>query len=63
MELVGAWELAEMLGVTRQRAWVISRHRDFPAPVAKLRMGDVWNRADVVDWIKQHRPHQQQPDG
>lgn len=55
-DLLGAWELAELLGVSRQRAYVISRHRDFPAPVARLRMGDVWDRADVEEWIRQHRP-------
>jgi prophage regulatory protein len=55
-DLLGAWELAELLGVSRQRAYVISRHRDFPAPVARLRMGDVWDRADVEEWIRHNRP-------
>jgi predicted DNA-binding transcriptional regulator AlpA len=51
--LVGVQEIAEMLGVTRQRVDEISRtHDDFPAPEATLASGRVWKRADVEAWAK-----------
>ena len=57
VELVGIAEIRDMLGgLSRQRANVIASRRDFPAPIATLRMGNVWRRADVEKWIKEHRP-------
>lgn len=53
--LVGVREIAEMLGVSRQRADQISRaYADFPAPEAELASGRVWKRASVDRWIKAH---------
>ena len=43
-----------MLGVSRQRISQITTHRDFPAPVVVLRMGKVWDLADVRRWAKEH---------
>jgi predicted DNA-binding transcriptional regulator AlpA len=54
--LMGAWEIRQRLGYSR--GWVerlISR-RDFPAPYQVLRMGSVWDSADVEAWIQEHRP-------
>lgn len=41
--LVGVGEIAELLHVSRQRASVIARARDFPPPVAELAAGPVFN--------------------
>jgi hypothetical protein len=41
-ELVGVSEIGEMLGVTRQRAWELSRQRNFPAPIMQLAAGPIW---------------------
>ncbi|HEY0700328.1 MAG TPA: hypothetical protein VGD43_21300 [Micromonospora sp.] len=58
MELVGAHEIRVMLGgIRKQRVHVITSHRNFPEPVAVLAMGKVWLRADVEEWIRQHRPN------
>jgi hypothetical protein len=43
--LAGVSEVAEMLGVTRQRASALTAHPEAPAPVARLASGPVyvWN--------------------
>jgi prophage regulatory protein len=48
--LVGAAELQQALGVSRQRINQITTHGDFPAPLAVLKMGKVWDLADVEAW-------------
>lgn len=54
--LVGATEIAALLGVTRQRVNQLSKEPHFPAPVAQLGLGAVWNTEDVQRWAEQHRP-------
>jgi hypothetical protein len=49
-ELVGATEIAALLGVTRQRVQQLAAGPDFPAPVADLTMGKVWVLDDVRAW-------------
>jgi predicted DNA-binding transcriptional regulator AlpA len=57
VDLVGAAEIADMLGgVSRQRVYVITTRSDFPAPVGVLRGGRVWDEAQVRAWIAAHRP-------
>jgi predicted DNA-binding transcriptional regulator AlpA len=52
-ELVGIFEIAELLGVTRQRVDAIVRtHDDFPNPIAELRAGRIWRRDDVEAWAR-----------
>lgn len=51
-ELVGAAELVELLGLSRQRVHQLVTRDDFPAPVVTLAMGKVWSRDDVVAWAK-----------
>ena len=51
--LVGVAEIAEMLGISRQRVNAIVRsHSDFPQPEAELSAGRIWLRAEVVAWAK-----------
>lgn len=47
-ELVGIAEIAELLGVTRQRASALQTNPRFPAPIAVLRSGPVWRRGDLT---------------
>ena len=54
--LVGAREIAAMLGVTRQRVYQLSQEPGFPPPVAELGLGKVWETADVERWAAQNRP-------
>lgn len=47
-EYVGVAEIAEMLGISRQRITEMHRDRkDFPMPVAALKSGPVWRKADL----------------
>ena len=53
-QLVGAAELAEVLGgLSRQRISQLTARADFPAPVVELRMGKVWDLADVAKWAEE----------
>lgn len=48
---MGVHEIAEMLGVTRQRVnQLVHSSKGFPAPVAELAAGRVWRRSDVEAW-------------
>jgi prophage regulatory protein len=52
-DVVSTHEIAEMLGVSRQRVDEIARtHAEFPKPIAKLRAGRIWRRADIEKWAK-----------
>ena len=57
IELYGAAEIQERLGISRQRTYILISRRDFPAPAATLKMGNVWLKADVEAWIAEKRPH------
>ena len=55
--LLRAVEVAEMLGVTRQRVDQIARsYPDFPEPEVVLSVGRVWSRTAIRGWIDKH-PH------
>jgi hypothetical protein len=51
--LAGVAEIADLLGVTRQRASTLVRSKGFPAPVAELRAGPVWTRPSVARFVDQ----------
>ena len=56
MELWGTQEIAEYLGVTRQRVHQLAeRYHDWPAPLASLAMGKVYDAAAVRAWATQHQ--------
>ena len=53
IDLVGISEIAEMLGVSRQRVDKLSRtDAAFPSPVADLHAGRIWLREPVKAWAK-----------
>jgi prophage regulatory protein len=52
MDLVGLTEIADMLGVSRQRVDQLAATEAFPEPVADLAAGRVWKLADVEKWAK-----------
>ncbi|MFI6819952.1 helix-turn-helix transcriptional regulator [Micromonospora sp. NPDC050187] len=60
LQLMGAAEIQERLGISRQRTYILISRRDFPAPVATLKMGNVWLKDDVEAWISAKRPHLQE---
>jgi hypothetical protein len=49
-ELVGIAEIANLLGVSRQRASELQTRDGFPAPVAVLRSGPVWRKGDLTSF-------------
>jgi prophage regulatory protein len=51
MNLAGLHEVGELIGVSRQRADQLARQVGFPKPVAELKAGRIWRRADVQRWI------------
>lgn len=60
-EVVGVPEIAQLLGVSRQRVYqLIEAYEDFPAPVATLAVGRIWSRAAVAEW---NRSHDERPSG
>jgi predicted DNA-binding transcriptional regulator AlpA len=52
-ELVGAFEIAALLGWERSTVanWA-ARYDDFPKPVAWLHAGRVWRWSDVLAWAE-----------
>ena len=59
MQVVGVPEIAQILGVSRQRVYqLIEAYDDFPAPVATLAVGRIWSREAVEQWnrIQGDRP-------
>ena len=53
-ELMGATDVARLLGISRQRVYQLSSESAFPAPAAHLARGALWSRADVEAW-REHR--------
>jgi hypothetical protein len=49
-------EVADLLGVSRQRAAVLVDRPTFPAPLATLSVGRVWDGEAVRRWAAVHRP-------
>jgi prophage regulatory protein len=52
---VGAHEIRDMLGVSRQRVYQLAGQPGFPKPVATLAQGKVWLTDDIRAWIGAHR--------
>ncbi len=63
-KLYGTAEIADRLGVSRQRAYIISRQRTFPESYDDLEGGSVWRIEDVEAWIRANRPElAEEPEG
>jgi predicted DNA-binding transcriptional regulator AlpA len=45
-------EIAELLGVSKQRAHQLADKDGFPAPVAEDGRGPLWDRREVAAWAK-----------
>jgi prophage regulatory protein len=53
--LMGSAEVAGRLGLTRQRiGQLAAAYDDWPAPVAVLASGKVWDAADIEGWLERH---------
>lgn len=47
MQVIALAEVADFLGVSRQRAAILADRPDFPAPLATLSVGRIWSTEDV----------------
>ena len=55
LDLVSVPEVAEILGVSRQRVHqLIHAYDDFPEPEAELAVGRIWQRAAIDKWARAH---------
>jgi prophage regulatory protein len=54
--LMGQAEIADRLGVSRQRVQQLAGKPGWPEPFDVLAMGKVWWIKDIDDWIREHRP-------
>jgi hypothetical protein len=50
--LGGVSEVAEALGISRQRVAILRKRPEFPGPVAELSSGPVWDMAQVARWMQ-----------
>jgi predicted DNA-binding transcriptional regulator AlpA len=48
-------EIADLLGVSKQRAHHVAEEKDFPAPVTEDGRGRLWDRREVERWAKAWR--------
>ena len=48
-------EIAELLGVSKQRAHQIADESGFPAPVTEDGRGRLWDRREVQAWARRWR--------
>lgn len=51
-ELLGAAEIAALIGRSRQRVSQITARDDFPTPRAVLAMGSVWDGSEVREYLR-----------
>jgi predicted DNA-binding transcriptional regulator AlpA len=51
LDLVGVAEVAAMLGVGKSALWDRRFHWRFPKPVAELRCGPIWLRAQIERYL------------
>lgn len=62
VQLMGAYEIRQRLGYSREWVQRLITRRDFPEPYQVLRMGSVWDADDVEEWIREYRPGIDDPD-
>jgi hypothetical protein len=48
-------EIAELLGVSKQRTHQIADEPGFPAPAGRDARGRLWNRRDALAWARPWR--------
>lgn len=50
-DVLGVSEIADLLGLTRQRVLQLANDPTFPRPTI-LKGGKIWDRADVLEWAR-----------
>lgn len=62
-DILGTAEVAEVLGVSKQRIHALRKMADFPEPVAVLASTPVWHRPEIVHFLSKWRPWKVPNDG
>lgn len=52
MDLMGMSDVAELLGVSRQRAHQLAKAEGFPKPVGQVGARLVWTRTAIEKWAR-----------
>ncbi len=52
-ELLGVSEVADALGVSKQRVAELSESASFPSPIVRLRAGPIWERSAIARFLGQ----------
>jgi hypothetical protein len=56
LDLVGSFEAARLLGITRSALWERrQKHENFPPPACELRCGPVWFRWQIQDYAAEEK--------
>ena len=55
-EVMAAAEIADYLGVSRQRVAVLVERPGFPPPIAHLSVGRIWRTSEIRQWAA-NRPN------
>ena len=55
-DILGTSEVAEVLGVSKQRIHSLRQMKEFPDPVVQLASTPLWDRKDVVSFLALWKP-------
>jgi predicted DNA-binding transcriptional regulator AlpA len=55
-DILGTSEVAEVLGVSKQRIHSLRQMKEFPEPVVQLASTPLWDRKDVVSFLAIWKP-------
>jgi hypothetical protein len=55
-DILGTSEVAEVLGVSKQRIHSLRQMNEFPEPVVQLASTPLWDRKDVVSFLAIWKP-------
>lgn len=53
-DVLGIAEIAEALGVSRQRAHQLTSTKNFPVEIGRVRATRLWSRQDIEEFVKLH---------
>lgn len=55
-DILGTSEVAEVLGVSKQRIHGLRKLAEFPEPFKMLASTPLWDRAEVMDFLSRWKP-------
>ncbi|CAB5222306.1 hypothetical protein UFOVP361_106 [uncultured Caudovirales phage] len=48
--ICGTAEVAEILGIAKQRIHALRKNPEFPQPIVKIAATPIWDRLDIAKW-------------